>query len=113
MKIHKMKLADAPFKKIASKKKTIESRLYDKKRQKINLGDQIEFTCKENAQKKVIVIIKALYHYPDFESLFSDFPPSLFGETTKKKLLKEIEIYYSKEEQNKYGVLGIKIERTK
>jgi ASC-1-like (ASCH) protein len=37
----------------------------------------------------------------------------LFGGTSKEKLLGEIETFYSKEEQNKYGVVGIKIEVVK
>ncbi|HHX58892.1 MAG TPA: RNA-binding protein, partial [Candidatus Moranbacteria bacterium] len=53
MKIHKMKLATTPFEKIASGNKVIESRLYDEKRQQINLGDQIEFVCNDDQSRKV------------------------------------------------------------
>ncbi len=108
--IHKMKLATAPFEKIASGNKVIESRLYDEKRQQINLGNQIEFVCNDDQSRKVIVIVKALYLYPTFENLFSDFPPLLFGGTSKEELIEEIITFYSKEEQKKYGVVGIKIE---
>ena len=108
-----MKLAPAPFEKIVSGNKVIESRLYDEKRQQINLGDQIEFACSENQSRKVVTIVKALYRYPDFENLFSDFSPSLFGGVSKEELLKEIEVFYSKEEQYKCGVIGIKIEVVK
>lgn len=111
--IHKMKLATAPFEKIASGNKVIESRLYDEKRQQINLGDQIEFVCNDDQSRKVIVIVKALYLYPTFENLFSDFSPVLFGGTSKEELIKEIEVFYSKKEQKKYGVIGIKIEVVK
>lgn len=44
MNTHKMKLAKDPFEKIASGRKVIEARLYDVKRQQINVGDRIEFT---------------------------------------------------------------------
>ncbi len=108
-----MKLATVPFEKIASGNKVIESRLYDEKRQQINLGDQIEFVCNGDQSRKVIVIVKALYLYPTFENLFSDFPPLLFGGTLKEELIEEIETFYSKEEQKKYGVMGIKIEVVK
>ena len=113
MTIHRMKLATAPFEKIARSNKVIESRLYDKKRQQINLGDQIEFVCNDDQSRKVIVAVKALYLYPSFENLFSDFHPSLFGGTSKEELIGEIETFYSKEEQKKYGVVGIKIEVVK
>lgn len=105
-----MKLAIVPFEKIANRTKIIESRLYDEKRQQIGLNDQIEFVCKDNSVIKVTTVVKALYLYPDFEKMFSDFPPSYFGGTSKGELLKEIETFYSKEEQTEYGVVGIKIE---
>ncbi len=105
-----MKLSVAPFEKITSGNKFIESRLYDEKRQHINLGDQIEFVCNDDQSKKVIAIVKALYRYPFFENMFSDFSPLLFGGNSKEELIEEIETFYSKEEQGKYGVIGIKIE---
>ena len=108
-----MKLAAAPFEKIVSGEKVIESRLYDEKRQQINLGDQIEFTSNDDASRKIMTTVKALYRYSDFENLFSDFSPSLFGGTSKEKLLEEIETFYPEEEQRRYGVIGIKIELLK
>lgn len=42
--IHYMKLQNNPFIKIKNKTKTIEMRLNDEKRKKINIGDNIEFT---------------------------------------------------------------------
>lgn len=42
--IHQLKLAAEPFNAITSGNKTIESRLFDDKRQKIQLGDKIIFT---------------------------------------------------------------------
>lgn len=110
MTTHQMKLATVPLKKIANGTKIIESRLYDEKRQQISLGDQIEFICKDNPARKVTTAVKALYLYPDFEKMFSDFPPSYFGGISKEALLKEIETFYSKDEQAEYGVVGIKIE---
>ena len=105
-----MKLSKLPFEKITNGKKIIESRLYDEKRKKINVGDQIEFSCNDKPGKKVITKVKALYRYESFKYLFSDFPPEYFGSNSKDELIKEIETFYSKEEQKKYGVIGIKIE---
>ncbi len=108
-----MKLSTVPFEKIASGNKIIESRLYDAKRRQINLGDYIEFVCNDNPARKITTAVRALYLYPDFESLFSDFPPSRFGGISKGELLKEIEAFYSKDAQAQYGVVGIKIELIK
>lgn len=108
-----MKLQPTPFEKVANGAKIIESRLFDEKRQKINIDDQIEFTCTENPSKKVTTKVKALYRYPNFKNLFSDFSPEYFGSSSKEELIIEIEKIYSKEEQEKYGVLGIKLSLVK
>jgi ASC-1-like (ASCH) protein len=108
--IHGMKLATAPFNQIVSGNKVIESRLYDEKRQQINLGDQIEFVCSDDPTKKILTIVRALYQYQNFENMFSDFRSSYFGGSSKDELLREIETFYSKEDQDKYGVVGIKID---
>lgn len=36
--LHKMKLQESPFERIKSRTKTVEFRLYDEKRIKINIG---------------------------------------------------------------------------
>ena len=108
--VHQMKLATAPFEKVANGRKVIESRLYDKKRQQIKLGDWIEFVCDDDDSRKVLTKVRAFYRYLDFESLFSDFSPSLFGGNSKEELVEEIQSFYSQKEQEKYGVVGIKIE---
>lgn len=104
-----MNLSAVPFGKIISGKKIIESRLYDGKRRKIHPGDRIIFTCSDDTQKQVATEVQALYRYKNFESLFSDFPPSLFGGSSKQYLIREIEGFYSKDDQKKFGVVGIKI----
>ncbi len=108
-----MRLATSPFKKIASGEKTIEARLYDEKRQKLSVGDQIEFTCIEDSSKKTTTRIRALYRYSSFKDLFSDFSPDLFGAKSKKELIEEIETFYSKDAQKNYGVIGIKLDLIK
>jgi ASC-1-like (ASCH) protein len=108
--VHQMKLAKEPFDKIASGEKIIESRLFDEKRQLINVGDEIEFSQNDDPEKKVKTTVMALYRYDSFENLFSDFPSEYFGGDSKEFLLEEISRFYPKEEQEKYGVVGIKIE---
>lgn len=108
-----MKLAKEPFEKITSGQKIIESRLFDEKRRLINVGDEIEFSQNDDSRKKAMTKVTALYRYDSFENLFSDFPPEYFGGTSKEFLLTEISQFYPKEEQEKYGVVGIRIELQK
>ena len=108
-----MKLTAEPFNKIRDGKKIIESRLYDEKRKQINIGDNINFVCAEDPSKQVLVKVRAIYLYELFSGLFSDFPPQYFGGKSEEELLEEIEKFYSKEEQQKYGVVGLMIELVK
>lgn len=104
-----MKLAKESFEKIANGEKIIESRLFDEKRRLIDVGDEIEFSQNDDPEKKAKTKVKALYRYDSFENLFSDFLPEYFGGDSKEFLLEEISRFYRKEEQGKYGVVGIKV----
>lgn len=110
MTTHEMKLSREPFEKIASGQKIIESRLYDEKRRLINVGDIIEFSQGDDEMKMVMTKVKALHRYKTFYELFSAFPAEYFGGTSKEALIEEIEKFYSIEEEQKDGVVGIKIE---
>jgi ASC-1-like (ASCH) protein len=105
-----MKLSQKPFDKISAGKKIIESRLFDRKRQSIKIGDIIYFSQKDGSAKITKAKVRALYRYNSFEDLFSDFPAQYFGGSSKKSLLKEINCFYLPAEQIKYGVVGIRIE---
>lgn len=110
MNTHKMKLAKDPFEKIASGRKVIEARLYDVKRQQINVGDRIEFTRNDNQVESITTKVKALYRYQLFNDLFSDFLPEYFGGSSKEALIEEIRKFYPVGDERLYGVIGIKLE---
>jgi ASC-1-like (ASCH) protein len=107
---HQMKLATEPFSKIASGKKVIESRLLDEKRQQINIGDTIEFSENDSLENTAKTIVKGLLRYSTFKELFADHDPALFGEESKEFLLNQIKQFYSDEDEQKYGVVGIRLE---
>ena len=52
-----MKLQESPFERIKSGTKTVEFRLYDEKRSKINIGDQIEFSKLLLMQESILIWI--------------------------------------------------------
>lgn len=109
---HKMKLSSVPFGKIARKEKVIESRLYDEKRQAIQLGDEIEFSENDKPDTKVNTRVIGLLRYQSFNDLFNDHEPVLFGGENRDFLLQEIKSFYSDEDEQKYGVVGVRIEIT-
>lgn len=102
--IYKMKLQGEPFKQIKKGIKKIEIRLNDEKRKFFEINDYIEFT---NISTLEIMFVKItnLYHFESFEKLFNNFDNSILGCGSYEEMYK----YYSKEEENKYGVLGIEI----
>jgi ASC-1-like (ASCH) protein len=110
MKKHQMKVATGQYNNIASGKKVIESRLFDEKRQQISIGDVIIFSENDKPENYVTTVVKGLLHYQTFEELFADHNPSLFGEEDKDFLLKQIKQFYSDEDEQKYGVVGIRIQ---
>lgn len=106
---HKMRLHNNPFELIKNGTKTIEMRLNDEKRKLINIGDTIEF---ENRITKEIILteVVALHKYNNFEELYQNFNKTSLGyQEWEIASPKDMEQYYPKEEQTKYGVIGIEI----
>ena len=106
--LHLMKLQLNPFEKIQSGTKTIEFRLNDEKRRLLNIGDQIEFSIVDNPEQKILTQIVGLHKFKTFKELCSAFDSKSYGSEDKE----EYELmykYYSKEDEDKYGVLGIEI----
>ena len=104
--LHKMKLNQEPFEKIKNGTKTIEFRLYDEKRQKVKIGDKIEFSKLPDLKEKLLVDVIDLYKEKTFKNLFQKIYTNEDEINSKTKSMYEI---YSPEKEEKYGVLGIKI----
>ena len=104
-----MRLSAEPFSQIASGAKVIESRLYDEKRQQIALGDEIEFIENDHPENKVHAKVIGLLRCQSFKELFADHEPSLFGGESREFLLNQIQQFYPEEDEQKCGVVGIRI----
>ena len=108
---HEMKLNNEPFECIKNGTKTIELRLNDEKRNLLTVGDYIEFTNRVTNEKLLVEVID-LFKYNSFEELYKHFNKIEMGYSINEEANpKDMENYYSKEEQEKYGVLGIKIKK--
>ena len=108
---HNMSLNNRPFKSIKEGTKTIELRLNDEKRSLLKVGDEIEFTNKDTNEKLSVDILN-LHKYPSFKELYKHFNKIEMGYAEDEPVEpKDMEAYYSKEEQDKYGVLGIEIRK--
>ena len=110
MTTHQLKLATEPFNAIISGNKTIESRLYDTKRQRIQIGDRIIFTNRDNSEQTVAAEVVDLLRYATFRDLFSHNNPRKFGGDNIEWLENQISEFYSLSDQLKNGVIGIEFE---
>lgn len=108
--LHKMKLKTVPFKKIRNGSKTMELRLNDEKRQKVQVGDFIEFTCLDEPKQKIQTRVTALHRCSSFAELYSKIAKEKLGyDVNDMPEPAHMDEYYSKEEQERYGVLGIEL----
>ena len=109
--MHNMKLHPQPFAMIKSGEKTIELRLFDEKRRQIRVGDQIIFTNTATGECLTKTVLK-LHRFDSFASLYASLPLGKCGYTSAnidQATPEDMAVYYSPEEQKKYGVVGIEL----
>ncbi len=109
--VHDMRLNSSPFEMIQSGKKTIELRLFDEKRQQVKIGDRIVFTNTATGETINTTVVN-LHRFDTFKELYKSLPLLKCGYTAENvgnAKPSDMEQYYSVEEQNKYGVVGIEL----
>lgn len=106
-----MKLNPLAFEMVKSGEKIIEVRLLDEKRRLIKVGDEVLFSKLPEMVDKLRVRVIDLHVSKDFRSLYSSFPAKDFGGEgwNVDELVENIYQYYSKDEEESYGVIGIKV----
>ena len=108
---HSMQLQPSPFEMIRDGRKTIELRLFDEKRQKIRAGDTILFTNTGSGEVLRVQVLELLV-FDSFETLYSRLPLLECGYTKEDvdtASPDDMNVYYPKEMQQQYGVVGIRI----
>ena len=70
--IHEMSLKNIYFNDILIGKKTVEIRIFDKKRQKINVGDRILFKD-EKGERNCLKIVNQIFRFDDFKKAIEFF----------------------------------------
>lgn len=112
MKEHVMNLTPAPMREIRTGNKTIELRLNDEKRKQISVGDTIKFINTEDSNDTLRVKVVDLFLFSSFAELYDNLPLLNCGyneDNINTASPEDMEMYYSREKQNKYGVVGIEI----
>ena len=112
--IHIMKLQPQYYNYIKNGTKEYEIRLNDEKRKKIKKGDFIQFQEEPLLEEKIIVKVDDVLYYDNFNKLLNDINIELLADSsvTKEKLNNALEKFYPIEEQNKYGVVAIKLKKS-
>ena len=108
---HEMNLQDRWFKMVKQGEKTVELRLYDKKRRKIKVGDEIIFTNGDRTKELTTQVTK-IDTFKNFEELYKKIPPLAMGyaeNELKNASYKDMEKYYSREQQDRFGVVAIEV----
>ena len=112
MKEHVMNLTPAPMQEIRTGNKTIELRMNDEKRKQISVGDTIKFINTEDSNDTLRVKVVDLFLFSSFAELYDNLPLLNCGyneDNINTASPDDMEMYYSREKQNKYGVVGIEI----
>ena len=112
MKTHNMKLMTKYFDYIKFGSRRIELRLNDEKRKNIKIGDEIIFEELADNPRYLKTKVIDLYYENNFNDLIEKYDIELFADkyASKEELIKILNDIYSQEAQEKYGIVGIRIE---
>lgn len=106
MKIH---LDSDIFDIVKNDSKNVEVRLNDEKRKKLKVGDKLIFLKRPNDDEVIETEILKLSYYDSFFDVLNDYDmKSLYLENyTPEMWLKELNRFYTPEQEKEYGVVAI------
>lgn len=90
-------------------KKDIEVRINDEKRRKLKVGDTLVFLKRPNDDEEIRAKVVGLEYYDYFNTLVDNYEMGriYLSNYTKEEYLEEMKRFYTREEQEKYGVVAI------
>jgi len=110
-----MKLNPKYFEYMKNGTKRVEIRLNDEKRRDIQIGDEIIFQKEPELTEKIYTEIVELKVTKNFKELINTLDVSEYSDKneTEENFLRDLYKFYTKEKEEKYGVMGIKIKLKK
>ena len=109
--MHTMSIQTKYYNLLKSGKKTVELRLFDEKRQKIRVGDEIIFFNSSDKKDMFKAVVLNLYWAKNFDSLCQIITPKQAGFSSKSELISVLKEFYTQKAQEKFGVIGIEIKK--
>ena len=110
--LHRMHLDPDAFASMDAGKKTVELRLYDEKRRRIQAGDVIRFERTADDTDVLYAQVSGLRFFPSFDELYRALPLTACGYTEAEAETaspRDMDRYYAPAEQEKWGVVGIEL----
>ena len=106
-----MKLNPKYFEYMKNGTKRIEIRLNDEKRKDLKIGDEIIFQKKPELKEELYTQIVSLNIKRNFKELIEKIDVSEYSDKSESegKFLNDLYKFYTKEQEEKYGVVGIQI----
>ncbi len=101
------------FELVKDGKKDVEVRLNDEKRQQLKVGDKLVFLKRPEEVEKVEATVKELKYFNNFYEVADYYKMERIHnpKLTKEEYVNDMQRFYSKEEQEKYGVVCIIYEK--
>ena len=106
--LHRMRLDAGPFAAVDAGEKTIELRLYDEKRRRIQAGDVIRFESTADDTDVLYARVEGLRFFASFDELYAALSLTACGYAPEELAAaspRDMDKYYAPEEQKKWGVL--------
>lgn len=110
-KTHTLNLNPIYFDLIKNQEKTLEGRLNDEKRKTFNVGDIITFYKEPTRVESMNAIILDKFIFKNFDEMSNNLNKSELGfaNKTKEEMVHVYRTIYSKQDEEKYGVVVFKI----
>ncbi len=108
--LHRMHLDPQAFAAMEDERKTIELRLYDKKRRRIQAGDVIRFESTDDETDVLFARVTGMRFFASFDELYAALPLTACGYAPEELAAaspRDMDKYYAPEDQKKWGVVGI------
>lgn len=109
---HIMKLQPKYFEYIKYGTKKVELRLNDEKRKNIKIGDKIIFKKEPELKEEIYAKIVGITKKRTFKELTDSLNICEYADISEneEEFLQDLYKFYTKEQEEKYGVIGIEIE---
>lgn len=106
-----MKLNPKYFEYMKNGTKRVEIRLNDEKRKDLKRGDEIIFQKEPELKEELYTQIVSLNIKRNFKELIEELDVSEYSDKSESegKFLNDLYKFYTKEQEEKYGVVGIQI----